>query len=696
MPRRPTPSRHSVESPESDGSDAAVESRLATIDPTPCPPPRRLAPTWTRFIFFMVTCCLDLLPVTHAHTPEESPHLSDTEGLVQASSKQRWFPAAVVLPAVEGPAPWSEKPVLNDPNRFHIAVVTDRTGGHRPGIWMKGINKINLMRPDFVVSVGDLIEGYSEDPTQIKAEWQEFLGYVNQLDMKFFFVAGNHDLSNPLMHEIWRMHFGPRWYSFDYKGVHFICLCSEDPVSRLGEQQLSWIEADLERNKNARWTLIFLHKPLWIYDEREIGAGNQPQTGWARVEAALGERPRTVFSGHHHSYVQFDRNGKKYYQLATLGGGSRLRGIRYGEFDHFVWLTMESTGPQVTNLMLDGVEPASIVTEKSIVRFRQFLAGSQLEVAPILIADEAGFHSGRIDVRLTNRFDKPISVKGQLDGIPLRGLTLDPDTIQLRAEPGETAKLALTLRFTDKIPYEKLAGTSFSATLTSEDAPPLTAERRVPVVIDRRHAVPRVVSPTIDGRLDEWSDFPYQTEEQPLVLAADELWNGPADASVAFTTAYDDNFVYIAARVTDDARIRGDQFELRIDARPITSRAGDSRLLDGTYHIHVDAPMAANEAQNDASPNAARATIRDRHGKSVTENMIASALATDSGYDVELAIPSSLLNSQQADNWHSFQMLAAVRDVDEAEDEPCRVLWRGTVDIDQRNSGYGHFVRSTK
>ena len=33
-------------------------------------------------------------------------------------------------------------------------------------------------------------------------------------------------------------------------------------------------------------------------------------------------------------------------------------------------------------------------------------------------------------------------------------------------------------------------------------------------------------------------------------------------------------------------------------------------------------------------------------------------------------------------------------DVDEAGDKPCRVLWRGTADVDQRNSGYGHFVRA--
>ena len=133
-----------------------------------------------------------------------------------------------MLPALEGAKPWSEKPILNDPSRFHIAIMTDNTGGHRPGIWMKAVERINWMRPEFVVSVGDLIEGYSTNRDEIEAQWKEFLGFIDKMEMKFFFVAGNHDVSNPTMHKIWREHFGAEWYSFDYKGVHFVCMSSED------------------------------------------------------------------------------------------------------------------------------------------------------------------------------------------------------------------------------------------------------------------------------------------------------------------------------------------------------------------------------------------------------------------------------------------------------------------------------------
>jgi hypothetical protein len=46
-----------------------------------------------------------------------------------------------------------------------------------------------------------------------------------------------------------------------------------------------------------------------------------------------------------------------YYQLATTGGGSSLRGVKYGEFDQSAWVTMTADGPIVANVALNGVHP---------------------------------------------------------------------------------------------------------------------------------------------------------------------------------------------------------------------------------------------------------------------------------------------------------------------------------------------------
>ena len=140
--------------------------------------------------------------VSEAHPPDDEGHHQHHESSPQTS--------ALLLPDLSGPRPWSDKPVLNDPERFHFAIMSDRTGGHRPGIWMRGVQVLNLMRPEFVVSIGDLIEGYTTDEAVLQKEWEEFLGFVAQLEMRFFFVAGNHDVTNPVMHRIWRVRNGTR------------------------------------------------------------------------------------------------------------------------------------------------------------------------------------------------------------------------------------------------------------------------------------------------------------------------------------------------------------------------------------------------------------------------------------------------------------------------------------------------------
>ena len=116
---------------------------------------------------------------------------------------------------------------------------------------------------------------------------------------------------------------------------------------------MAFVKKTLAANSDSRWTLIFLHRPLW-------NQTNLESNGWLEVEKALGNRPATVFAGHIHHYQKFNRHGRDYYQLATTGGGSKMRGLPYGEFDHLVWVTMKKTGPTIANILLDGILPEDL------------------------------------------------------------------------------------------------------------------------------------------------------------------------------------------------------------------------------------------------------------------------------------------------------------------------------------------------
>jgi hypothetical protein len=98
---------------------------------------------------------------------------------------------------------------------------------------------------------------------------------------------------------------------------------------------------------------VAVHRPLWTEADPE-------KNGWLKVEELLTGRPYTVFCGHIHRYQKFVRNGMNYYQLATTGGASRMRGQRYGEFDHITWVTMKKDGPVLANVLLDGIYPEDL------------------------------------------------------------------------------------------------------------------------------------------------------------------------------------------------------------------------------------------------------------------------------------------------------------------------------------------------
>lgn len=262
---------------------------------------------------------------------------------------------ALVTPIADGPTPWTSAEINADSDNFQFVIVSDRTGGRRPGIFNTAIDKVNLLQPEFVISVGDLIEGYTEDPQQATTEWNEFDSRVGRLDMPFFRVAGNHDLSSQPMVEVWQERYGPDYYHFKYHDVLFIVLSSERfeggyvYSQQAAADQFEYVNNALEQNADVRWTLLFMHRPMWS----ENGYGPV----WEQFDEMLADRPYTAFAGHWHCYgkEQGGNESSNHYHLATTGGVSSLLGIAEGQFDHVAWVTMTDQGPIIANLLLDGI-----------------------------------------------------------------------------------------------------------------------------------------------------------------------------------------------------------------------------------------------------------------------------------------------------------------------------------------------------
>src|SRR5262245_66398415 len=100
--------------------------------------------------------------------------------LSQNPATKPGLPAGELQVAAGARNPWSHLRLNNDPADFRFVIVSDRTGGHRAKIFSRAVEQINLLQPEFVVCVGDLIEGYKEDAAKLADEWRELQGYVNR------------------------------------------------------------------------------------------------------------------------------------------------------------------------------------------------------------------------------------------------------------------------------------------------------------------------------------------------------------------------------------------------------------------------------------------------------------------------------------------------------------------------------------
>ena len=264
--------------------------------------------------------------------------------------------------------PWTHLDLYNNPANFQFAIVADRSGRIRKGVFSAAVDKLNFLKPEFVMCVGDLIEGYNSDPAELNRQWDEFDALVNKLEMPFFYVAGNHDISHgkhKLMTKIWEKRLGVSYYHFVYRDVLFLCVNTEDTAATtISYAQVEYFKDILKHNKNVRWTVVFMHKPLCTNRYKVDGQRKVDHCeNWDRFESLLAGRDYTVFAGHNHKYEKMIRNGRRYYTLATTGGinGGSAKFAENGKlssnpFDHVVWITMTNKGPVMANLLLEGIQ----------------------------------------------------------------------------------------------------------------------------------------------------------------------------------------------------------------------------------------------------------------------------------------------------------------------------------------------------
>ena len=166
--------------------------------------------------------------------------------------------------------------------------------------------QLNLLRPDAVFTIGNLVPGYSRSSQTYANEVLALRGILDTLKMPWFPCVGSSDVTSgtrdPDDHRfvtLYQKYFGPLYYSADCGNVHVIVLDSEagegaGQGNRISEAQLAWLKADLNKTFEGRaapdaprtqYVIVLLHRALWRIDAKDpSGPGNWDQVHKALVE----------------------------------------------------------------------------------------------------------------------------------------------------------------------------------------------------------------------------------------------------------------------------------------------------------------------------------------------------------------------------------------------------------------------------
>jgi hypothetical protein len=590
----------------------------------------------------------------------------------------------------EGKGPWTARALRDDPEDFQFVVVTDRTGEARPGVFESAMDKTNLLRPEFVMSVGDLIEGYTEDRAVIDRQWDEFQAFVNRLDMRFYYVPGNHDMSTAELARAWRDRFGPAYYSFVHRGVLFLCLNTEDGQKPgIGDEQVDAISLAIDQHPEVRWTLLFMHRPLWTADE-----GDPRRRQFERIERKLAGRPYTVFAGHFHRYTRHVRNDRRYIVLATTGGGSRLRGPLFGEFDHVAWVTMTDQGPRVANLMLDGIADEGVRTASQADIVQKIEDGWSLRLGGNLVQADR-FAGGQLALELVNH--TPLLAEFQLELSGSERLRPQPPIVSMSLDAGETMRLPLELKVDEPRSLAELPALRYEWTARFQvEGQPLELHEQATLPLYEPLALVRLPKPTtIDGQLDEWDKFRFEGKQAFHLPKGNPSWTGFEDLDYQFEVAEGPEHLLIAVNVVDDRVLAEpnrqpwdqDAVELLIDSREDPARANNR----GEYE-----PGWLRYGWLSLSPAQSRETMALEPHDNIPAGLLIATHRTKAGYSAEIAVPHAVLDRMHGGSpWNAVRLNLTVRDADDKFGEDAALGWQPGWHSKDNQPASGTFIRGS-
>lgn len=250
----------------------------------------------------------------------------------------RWRPSAAIVLALA--AALCLQASSQTRNNFRFCILGDRTGDAQPGVYERVWQEVDSLHPDFVINVGDTIQGGNDATAE--AEWHALQPLWHQYHFPLYFTAGNHDIWSPLSRRIYEKETGrPAFYGFDYQNAHFTVL-DDSQTEDLSPQQMEFLARDLAAHRNRDPKFVLFHKPFWLVPVKFQSSRFPFHQLIKKYDV------RYVISGHTHHFESSPDDGIDYLEICSSGGKLKGQGFADGWFFGYAVAHVAASGVEMT------------------------------------------------------------------------------------------------------------------------------------------------------------------------------------------------------------------------------------------------------------------------------------------------------------------------------------------------------------
>ena len=256
---------------------------------------------------------------------------------------------------------------------------------------LDGIHGVDLamqrgrtIKADFAIQGGDhVFDALAVSKDRASQLFDQYAKTEQDLGLKVHHTIGNHDIFGVQVasgvgpgdpdygKKMYADRFGPTYYSFDQKGVHFIVLDSvqivdRNYVGRVDDEQIAWLTKDLAAQPTGAPVIVATHMPLvtaiaYYQDPQPKMTPLFVENGPAVMRVLEGHNMLAVLQGHTHVNEQVLWKGVPYITSGAVCG-NWWKGARMGSPEGFTVVTVDK-GKVSTRYEPSGFQ--SVAPEKS-------------------------------------------------------------------------------------------------------------------------------------------------------------------------------------------------------------------------------------------------------------------------------------------------------------------------------------------